>query len=51
LGRALDRLPRTLVVYAIEGESFEVGDVLSTPVQEAVDQLAGELLRREPTCA
>ncbi len=51
LGRALGRLPGKLVVYAIEGESFGVGDGLSPAVRQAVDRLAGELLEREPTCA
>ena len=44
LARALDRLPRSLRVYAIEGESFEVGTGLSPAVGRAVRELSGELL-------
>jgi hydrogenase maturation protease len=43
LGRALDRLPRRLDVYAIEGESFVAGDRLSPAVERAVERLAGML--------
>ena len=43
LGRALGRLPRSLRVYAIEGETFQVGEGLSLAVREAVDRLVAEL--------
>lgn len=36
LGRALDRLPRRLVVFGIEGERFEVGAELTPRVRNAV---------------
>ncbi len=51
LGRALGRLPPSLRVYAIEGETFQVGEGLSLAVLEAVDRLVAELAMREPTCA
>ena len=37
LARELDRLPRRLVVYGIEGESFEAGEGLSPAVETTVD--------------
>ena len=43
LARALDRLPRALRVYGIEGESFETGTGLSPAVTRAVRELSGEL--------
>jgi hydrogenase maturation protease len=43
LGRALDRLPESLTVYAIEGARFEVGQDLSPEVEAAVAQLASTL--------
>jgi hydrogenase maturation protease len=46
LARALDRLPRRLTVYGIEGESFTAGQDLSPPVQAAVEEVALELRKR-----
>ncbi len=46
LARVLDRLPRTLEVYAIEGASFESGAGLSREVDGAVGRLVRELERR-----
>jgi hydrogenase maturation protease len=47
LGRALDRLPRRLIVLGIEGKRFDAGAGLSPDVERAtarlVDELAGEL--------
>jgi hydrogenase maturation protease len=43
LARALGRLPGTLEVYAIEGESFVAGDRLSPAVERAVRELAAAL--------
>ena len=43
LARELDRLPGRLVVYGIEGESFEAGEGLSDPVQKTVEKLVLEL--------
>ena len=45
LGRELNRLPGRLMVYGIEGESFEAGEGLTPPVQEAVAQLVMDLYR------
>jgi hydrogenase maturation protease len=46
LARALDRLPARIVVYGIEGASFETGDTLSPAVAAAVDR-AAESIREE----
>jgi hydrogenase maturation protease len=43
LGRELNRLPGRLVVYGIEGESFEAGEGLTPAVQEAVAALVMDL--------
>jgi hydrogenase maturation protease len=43
LARELDRMPRRLAVYGIEGESFEIGEGLSPAVEAAVEQLVAEL--------
>jgi hydrogenase maturation protease len=45
LARELDRLPKRLVVYGIEGESFEAGEGLSDPVQKTVEKLVLDLYR------
>ena len=42
LARALDRLPTSLLVYGIEGQSFSAGRGLTTEVERAV----GSLVRR-----
>ena len=48
LARELDRLPTRLIVYGIEGESFETGEGLSDPVQTTVEKLvAGPLPRAQ----
>ena len=46
LARSLDRLPRALRVYAVEGEDFGAGPTLSPAVRQAVDELVAELLTR-----
>lgn len=46
LARALGRLPGSLVVYGLEGSSFEAGESLSPPVQAAVERVA-TLVRQE----
>jgi hydrogenase maturation protease len=47
LARTLGRLPRSLIVYAIEGKSFIAGTGLSPEVEqavpEAVEQVTGEI--------
>jgi hydrogenase maturation protease len=45
LARALNRLPRRLIVYGIEGQRFEVGVSLSPAVEEAVPELVERLVQ------
>jgi hydrogenase maturation protease len=45
LGRAMGRLPRRLVVYAIEGSDFASGDRCSPEVLAAVDGTAERVLQ------
>jgi hydrogenase maturation protease len=45
LGRELNRLPRRLVVYGIEGENFEAGEGLTPVVQDVVADLVMDLYR------
>lgn len=44
LARTLGRLPRKVVVYGVEAESFEFGKGLSAAVAEAADRLIQEVL-------
>lgn len=48
LAKTLDRLPKRLIVYGVEGKSFAMGPGLSPEVREAarkvVEQAAGEIL-------
>jgi hydrogenase maturation protease len=44
LAHALDRLPRHLAGYGIEGAAFEVGAPMSSRVRDAVDAVTGMLL-------
>lgn len=44
LGRVLDRLPGTLLVYAIEGSSFAAGEGLTPEVEQAVGEVVDELI-------
>jgi hydrogenase maturation protease len=48
LARALDRLPRRVVVFGIEGERFAAGTELSPAVAAAVEPLIEEILRKGP---
>ena len=43
LARSLRRLPRRLVVYGIEGASFDAGDELSPAVAAVVDAVAASI--------
>jgi hydrogenase maturation protease len=43
LARELNRLPGRLIVYGIEGESFEAGEGLTEPVQKTVEKLVLDL--------
>jgi hydrogenase maturation protease len=45
LGRALERLPRRVIVFAVEGRTFEAGAPLSDEVQAAAPALAQAVLR------
>jgi hydrogenase maturation protease len=45
LARQLGRLPGRLVVYGVEGESWEAGERLSEPVQKTVEKLVLDLYR------
>jgi hydrogenase maturation protease len=45
LARALGRLPKQVVVYAIEGRRFEAGAPMSHAVRSRVDELAARVLR------
>jgi hydrogenase maturation protease len=45
LARELGRLPDRLVVYGIEGDSFEIGEGLTPAVEKAVAKLVTELYR------
>jgi hydrogenase maturation protease len=45
LARSLGELPRQVVVYAIEGQSFEPGRRLSPKVAKAIDRLERTILR------
>jgi hydrogenase maturation protease len=44
LGRALQRLPRVLIVYAIEGADFSLDGKLTPPVAHAVEPTADRIL-------
>jgi hydrogenase maturation protease len=44
LGRALDRLPDRLLVYAVEGSNFTCGTALTDQVQEAADKLTARII-------
>jgi hydrogenase maturation protease len=43
LARSVGRLPRRLVVYGVEGRSFETGDALTPPVEAAVAEVAAAI--------
>jgi hydrogenase maturation protease len=49
LARTLGRLPRSLDVYAIEGEDFSLGRGLSPAVASAVEALAAAIAARGTT--
>jgi hydrogenase maturation protease len=46
LARATERLPRSLVVYGIEGGDFSTGEGLTEPVARAVEDSAAAIVRR-----
>jgi hydrogenase maturation protease len=49
LARATERLPRSLLVYGIEGRDFSAGEGLTEPVARAVEDSAAEIVRRVGT--
>ncbi|MCI0488472.1 MAG: hydrogenase maturation protease [Blastocatellia bacterium] len=49
LARALDRLPASMIVYGIEGKSFDAGDALSEEVERAAREVAERVLREVET--
>ncbi|GGV35212.1 peptidase M52 [Kitasatospora herbaricolor] len=50
LARELDRLPRRLVVYAVEGADCSPGMGLSDPVEVAVAHLAEQITKQVARC-
>jgi hydrogenase maturation protease len=44
LARTIGRLPRRVVVYAIEGRGFEAGAPMSDAVRSGIDELAARVL-------
>ncbi|MEV4611599.1 hydrogenase maturation protease [Kitasatospora sp. NPDC049258] len=46
LARVLNRLPRTLIVYAVEGADHSPGTGLSAPVQAAMESLTEQIVDR-----
>jgi hydrogenase maturation protease len=46
LARATERLPRSLLVYGIEGADFSTGEGLTEPVARAVEDSAVAIVRR-----
>ncbi|MFF1870510.1 hydrogenase maturation protease [Streptomyces sp. CB03911] len=50
LARELDRLPRRLVVYAVEGADCSPGTGLSAPVEVAVGRIAEQITKQVARC-
>lgn len=55
LARVLDRLPPRLIVYAIEGKNFAIGEGLSTEIKRAIESVCqsigaeiGRLMEADP---
>lgn len=44
LGRVLDRLPETVIVFAVEGRTFEAGSGLSEELEAMIPALANAVL-------
>jgi hydrogenase maturation protease len=45
LARALNQLPKHLIVFGIEGKRFAVGSKLSTEVKKAIPNVVGQVLK------
>jgi hydrogenase maturation protease len=50
LARALGRLPKTAIVYGIEGGSFETGETLTPEVEAAAAQVAAAVREEVAEC-
>jgi hydrogenase maturation protease len=50
LARALGRLPSRTVVFGIEGESFDVGDELTSTVAAMIDRVAAAVREEVDEC-
>ena len=50
LARALGRLPRNVIVYGIEGKSFETGETLSPEVGRAAHEVADAIREEVAEC-
>jgi hydrogenase maturation protease len=50
LARALGRLPRTAIVFGIEGASFETGETLSPEVEAAAARVAAAVREEVDAC-
>jgi len=48
LARSLNRLPQHLVLYGIEGKSFQPGEALSAEVEKAMDAVIDRILDEIP---
>lgn len=48
MARALNRLPRHLIIYGIEGKSFEAGIGLSEEVERAIATIENKILAQIP---
>ena len=44
LARALNRLPRTLIIYGIEGAKFRIGEAISVEAQRGVEATVAAIL-------
>lgn len=45
LAHQLDQLPQSLVIYGIEGKSFDLGTELSAEVEQAAEEVVTQLLQ------
>ncbi len=50
LARALGRLPQRLVVYGVEGASFEIGEELTAEVRSGSEQAATAIREEVLAC-
>jgi len=45
MARVMNRLPRSIIVYGIEGKEYSAGDRLSPEVRQSADKLADVVIR------